>query len=574
MRLLTLALALCLLATQSANAWNETGHRVVAAIAYELLGEEQRRAYVAILRAHPRFQEDFESMMPAGIAESDEETRNRWIWGQASVWPDLTRNLPDDVRPAYERGQWHYINLPVWLREDDEAALSGRLDHNMETRFSPPLRQNLNGVQALRGNLSVWHDDDAAPASKAVALCWILHVAADLHQPLHTVALFSKAWFPEGDRGGNSIAVRREPRDTNLHAAWDRLPSDLVETTPTRRTLSDIETDLVDDAAIDGWVDYHARLAGKYVYTDDIRRQLLHELTAERRPRVELDGAYLDAARSLARRQLNLAGHRASALISAPPHPCGGGLFCCHWTFNRRHGSWPGLGHDARIRDPSAGEEGNPIYRLLDPGDGEEMTKVEINLWVCLVCGFLLPGLASADSVEITSATIEDLNRAMNEGALTAEELTKLYLARINAYDADGPAINAVLTLNPDALETARKLDRERRNSGPRSPLHGIPVVLKDNIDTADLPTTAGSFMLKGSMPPDDAFIVRNLRDAGAIVIAKLNMSEFASGDAMNSLGGATYNPHDTSRSPSGSSGSSCSPSSAPWGSSAWAGSR
>lgn len=175
------------------------------------------------------------------------------------------------------------------------------------------------------------------------------------------------------------------------------------------------------------------------------------------------------------------------------------------------------------------------------------------------VTAFLLAFLVCADVVadtfELTGASIRDINDAFDAGALTSEKLVTLSLARIAAYDDDGPAINAVMLLNPLALETARELDSERRNKGPRSPLHGIPVVIKDNFDTADMPTTAGSFMLEGSIPPDDAFLVSRLRDAGAIVLAKLNMSEFASGDAMNSLGGATYNPHDLRRTPSGSSG-------------------
>lgn len=176
-----------------------------------------------------------------------------------------------------------------------------------------------------------------------------------------------------------------------------------------------------------------------------------------------------------------------------------------------------------------------------------------------LLATSLLAVLASnnvrADTVEFTAATIADLNAAIDAGSLNAERLVELSLARIAAFDDQGPAINAVMLLNPKALERARELDAERASSGRRSPLHGIPVVLKDNIDTADMPTTAGSFMLKGSLPPDDAFIVSRLRDAGAIVLAKVNMSEFASGDAMNSLDGPTYNPHDPRRSPSGSSG-------------------
>ena len=162
---------------------------------------------------------------------------------------------------------------------------------------------------------------------------------------------------------------------------------------------------------------------------------------------------------------------------------------------------------------------------------------------------------ASAQTLTLASATIEDLNTAFDAGTLTSERLVELYLARIAAYDQQGPSLNAVLWLSDDALATARALDAERRARGPRSPLHGIPVVLKDNIDTSDMPTTAGSLLLAGSVPPDDAYIVKKLRDAGAIILAKLNMSEFASGVTMSSVGGFIRNPHDPTRSPSGSSG-------------------
>ena len=175
-----------------------------------------------------------------------------------------------------------------------------------------------------------------------------------------------------------------------------------------------------------------------------------------------------------------------------------------------------------------------------------------------LVAVLIAPGAlpaAKADSLELTDATIAEINEAIDAGSLTAEKLVQLFLARVEAYDHSGPALNAVLRLNENALEQARALDREREARGRRSPLHGLPIVLKDNIDTADMPTTAGSFMLKGSLPPDDAFLTKRLREAGAIVLAKVNMSEFASGDAMSSLGGPTYNPHDPSRTPSGSSG-------------------
>ena len=174
-------------------------------------------------------------------------------------------------------------------------------------------------------------------------------------------------------------------------------------------------------------------------------------------------------------------------------------------------------------------------------------------LFALLVAVLSVP--ASAQTLGLSDATIADINAAFDAGTLTSEALVERYLARIEAYDQAGPQLNAVLWLNDKALATARALDRERRDSGPRSRLHGIPVVLKDNVDTGDMPTTAGSTLLAGSIPPDDAYIVKKLRDAGAIILAKLNMSEFASGGAMSSLGGPIRNPHDVRRSPSGSSG-------------------
>jgi amidase len=158
-------------------------------------------------------------------------------------------------------------------------------------------------------------------------------------------------------------------------------------------------------------------------------------------------------------------------------------------------------------------------------------------------------------TLNLDEATVADLHAAFRAGTLTAERLTTLSLARIAAYDRQGPGLRAVITLNPKAVEVARGLDAEWKKSGPRSPLHGVPVVLKDNYDTADMATTGGSILLEGSMPPDDAFVVKKLRAAGAVIIAKLNMSEFASGAAQSSLGGLMRNPHDLLRSPSGSSG-------------------
>jgi amidase len=166
-----------------------------------------------------------------------------------------------------------------------------------------------------------------------------------------------------------------------------------------------------------------------------------------------------------------------------------------------------------------------------------------------------LAPVSARRAIDLENATIADINAAFNAGTITSEKLTALFLARINAYDRRGPSLRAMISVNPKALETARALDAERKAKGPRSPLHGIPIVLKDNFDTADMPTTGGSVLLEGSIPPDDAFLVKKLRTAGVVIVGKANLSEFASGSSYSSLGGQMLNPHDLTRNPSGSSG-------------------
>ncbi|MCH7932495.1 MAG: CHRD domain-containing protein [Gemmatimonadetes bacterium] len=166
------------------------------------------------------------------------------------------------------------------------------------------------------------------------------------------------------------------------------------------------------------------------------------------------------------------------------------------------------------------------------------------------------PPIAQDQSVEVFEASIPDLQEAMADGRVTAVQLVDAYLARISAYDQRGPALNSIVYLNPNARAQAAALDQERARSGARGPLHGIPIILKDNYDTADLPTSGGSIALAGMIPPDDAFQVRKLREAGAIILAKSNMHELAAGiTTISSVGGQTRNPYDPSRNPGGSSG-------------------
>lgn len=162
-----------------------------------------------------------------------------------------------------------------------------------------------------------------------------------------------------------------------------------------------------------------------------------------------------------------------------------------------------------------------------------------------------------APACDVFELPIAELARRMDAGTLTAEQLVVGHLARIQAFDRDGPSINAISHLHPDALREAARLDRERRRYGARSPLHGIPMVVKDNIDTAGLPTTAGCAALYDAQAAADAPVVARLRTAGAIVLGKANMSELAASNGRfgySSASGLTLNPYRLSRNASGSS--------------------
>jgi amidase len=168
---------------------------------------------------------------------------------------------------------------------------------------------------------------------------------------------------------------------------------------------------------------------------------------------------------------------------------------------------------------------------------------------------------AEVPAFELDEITIGELQDGMKSGKYSAHAITEKYLARIAAVDKSGPSVNSVIETNPDALEIAEALDKERKEKGPRGPLHGIPVLIKDNIATADrMQTTAGSLALMGSKPPRDAFIVQKLREAGAVILGKTNLSEWANIRSNHSIsgwsgrGGQTKNPYALDRNPCGSS--------------------
>lgn len=159
-------------------------------------------------------------------------------------------------------------------------------------------------------------------------------------------------------------------------------------------------------------------------------------------------------------------------------------------------------------------------------------------------------------SFSLEDASISSIHNAIIKSEICFKELIQMYIKRIEKYDKIGPRLNSIITINPHALEIAEKLDKIFQETGELKDLHGIPVLLKDNINTKDMPTTAGSIALESVFPSDDAFITKRLKEAGAIIIAKVNLHEFAVwGETSSSILGQTLNPYDLIRTPGGSSG-------------------
>jgi amidase len=172
--------------------------------------------------------------------------------------------------------------------------------------------------------------------------------------------------------------------------------------------------------------------------------------------------------------------------------------------------------------------------------------------------------ISAVEPFELDELTIADLRTGLDSGRWTAEQLTRLYLERIEELDRQGPELGTIIETNPNALEIARTVDRERQDGRFRGPLHGIPIVVKDNIETSDpMPTTCGSLALEGSRPGRDSFLVGKIRRAGAIILAKANLSEWAnfrssdSTSGWSALGGQCRNPYALDRNPCGSSSGS-----------------
>lgn len=326
-----LLIAVSIAATAPTLAWDSVGHRVSAAVAVEYLEPGVRQRLVAILEAHPRFQEDFLDEAPGFIDASDPLDLERWLLGQAAFWPDIARGLPRAERARYHRGNWHYID-GAWLR--GAATVQGNVYVGIDPfpDIAGPAGETIrneaavdNVVVALDYNMRLLADPDTEAGQRAVALCWVLHLAGDIHQPLHTGSLFSARLFESGDAGGNGI----DTSEGNLHAVWDRALREqgiLDSVSVIGEWLQSIDRSAIESEPLDwaAWMDESRRLMTSVVYPEAVEREILAAereiLAAERAGRdmreFELSEDYLTAMRRLSEQRLGLAGIRMALLLN------------------------------------------------------------------------------------------------------------------------------------------------------------------------------------------------------------------------------------------------------------------
>lgn len=308
--------------------WNEPGHQLIGLLASEQLPEATYQAVVETLRQHPTFDPHFLSMMPADIWRGNEAEKARWCFCHAGQWPDLVKGGPplvtDEEKARFNRPGWHYLDLPIFVGPPEPlaAAISA-----VNTRRDLPEEvdeSKLNALQALELALKRLRDPQTLPPERAVALCWVSHLVADLHQPCHSVSLYSEKVFPEGDRGASILETTRRQ---DLHALWDRSLLDRVDFSTVRAKAQRMKADVaaVPDETVAAspseWLDESAVLAERLVYTPSVREQIEGWERDGKAGQLEIDADYLQGMRQASEQRAAVAARRLAALIeSAAPH--------------------------------------------------------------------------------------------------------------------------------------------------------------------------------------------------------------------------------------------------------------
>lgn len=321
----SLLIVILLLASPSMFAWDSVGHRLSTSIALQFISEDTRRELIEILKAHPRYEEDFIDQVPGFVDQSDEPEFSTWLLGQAAFWPDIARRLPEPDRTRYNRPDWHYTD-GAWIR--GTAQISG--DNYIGVSARPLLQgeaassirnanQAHNVVTAIDYNTRLLANKSADAADRAIALCWILHLMGDIHQPLHTGSLFSRSLFERGDRGGNGVETEA---GRSLHSEWDSALREAGIDASIPLILDSIEK--FGDAELaqensdwTAWMAESREILLSTVYTEEMKDAIATaDESGHRLGQQQLGASYRAEMQAISRQRLGLAGLRIAAFLN------------------------------------------------------------------------------------------------------------------------------------------------------------------------------------------------------------------------------------------------------------------
>jgi S1/P1 Nuclease len=318
----------------SAVAWNSPGHMIIALVAYEQLDDATRTAAVELLRAHPRFHDHFESAMPREVRRGNHREQDRWIFAQAATWPDLVRDTKregrseasgivnrEDVR-EYSRPWWHFIDEPIYLDDEARRQIEHHLRVNLDRKpLQGPDDPDMNIIQAVKNSTRIVGDSTGENKTRAVHLCWILHLVGDSHQPLHSCALYSMRRFPDGDHGGNYLEIEH---GWKLHGFWDdQIANDESYETLVRSAAAlNQNRERVAEGKkaagsldVDRWVDESFDLAKRQAYTKEVLEKVANREGHTHLAPLDLSASYKANAENVAERRAAEAGFRLAALL-------------------------------------------------------------------------------------------------------------------------------------------------------------------------------------------------------------------------------------------------------------------
>ncbi len=309
-----------------AIAWNSPGHMIVALIAYDQLDPATKAKAVALLRDHPRFSAHFQGEMPREIQKKGEREKDEWVFAHAATWPDQVRDAKGGVNhqdvTEFHRPWWHFIDEPVYLNDEERQKLQGQVRVNLK-REPPEDRddKDMNILQAIKNAKRIIADKSESNAKRAVALCWLLHLTGDSHQPLHSVGLMTTHRFRGNDHGGNYLELEHK---WELHAFWD----EQISSDDPYETVRVLATDFDQNPQLqpfgkeaektldpDKWIDESTALAKKYAYTPEVLKKVSDREGHSHLGPLELSAQYKTDAEEVGEHRAMEAGYRLAKTL-------------------------------------------------------------------------------------------------------------------------------------------------------------------------------------------------------------------------------------------------------------------